>query len=247
MGVDAEMFVRIKGRENWLNEDQVRRLSYDLASTIGHDHFFIQQVDEQKPFGPPHHALTIIKPYGQAEYEDGYPDLKGKVVWLQDGDPIFAEEGEQFILVHLYTRYYGEGYERGNWLVIRTTAEFLEQALSGSQVWYGGDSAGILAEPFDAVARAKLHRHWLSNGRRPYARAFTPFGDSRPAPECPTCKVPMFSTGGGQGQSFWSCDGCGREEIRQSDGKRVRVPRGKEFFDVSRDPSLGVPVQDSAP
>lgn len=137
MGVDARMFVRLKGRDNWLAEADVLKTAYDLASTIGSDYFSIYRADNAitKSCGlAPQHALKIeqpIKDAKDAEY-NGVPEaLIGKVVWTQDGDEIVADDDEQFVRVNVSARYYGRGYERGPWPVLRTIIEWLARRSPG--------------------------------------------------------------------------------------------------------------------
>jgi hypothetical protein len=190
MGIDAEMFVRNSGPS--LDETEVRRLARDLCARFGHDKFMIQR--EDKPWSKAHHALEILEP----------------AVWEQDGPDIIAEPGEQFIRVHLYTRYYGEGYERGDWPLIKGTAEFLEGHISNARIWYGGDSSGLLAEPLDYEARLRLDAHWISTGHEPYNSRFGGYG-----PPCEFCGgSPFHRRGGGPDRQFFSCDGCGVQIVR---------------------------------
>lgn len=232
MGVDAEMFARIKGRENWIAEGDVRGLSYKLASTIGHDWFLITEGTDWAG-SPHHHALSIIKPYGGESYEDD-ADLIGKVIWSQDGEPIIAGEDEQFVRAHLMSRYYGPDYARGNWPVLRMTALWMRQNLGG-EVWYGGDSGGICAEPLTEARLADLDRFFLANGRRPYSRYESPvFGNREHKPTCRVCDVEMIDTGGGRGQVFWICDGCGARVITVGTVER-KLKRGQDFFEASRE------------
>src|ERR1700679_1890441 len=124
MGIDAEMFVRQRGQA--LTQEEALEASYWMCAALGTNNFFVEDKG--------HHALSIVTAWD----EDYYEELKGKVVWTQDGLHIEAEPGEQFIRVHLLTRYYGPGYERGNWMLLRTTIEWLKCRWPDSAVWYGG-------------------------------------------------------------------------------------------------------------
>lgn len=208
MGVDAMMFARIKGRENWLQPDDVLPTAYDLASTIGSNHFLITKGNYPSNPSWEHHALSIVGPNDeQAEY---YPDAVGRVAWFQDGDPIFAGDDEQFVKVHLWTRYYGEDYARGDWPTIRATAEWLELRFPHCEVWYGGDSSGICAEHLSEARRAELNAFYLDSGRKTYTR----YRESGAALICTCCEVGMVNVGGGSGADFFHCDGCGRQAVR---------------------------------
>lgn len=229
MGIDAEMFAIIKGKAKWLAPADVLKASYELASTLGHGNFLINSKLEKPLFkgDTRHHALSIVQPHVDKDYERD--DLRGKVVWFQDGDPKVAAPDEQFIRVHLWQRYYGPGYERGNWPVIRSTAEWLEVNLPVHEIWYGGDSSGVVAEPFGEAARRAFNHHYLTNGHRPYVHHDNPFKARERKPVCPTCEAVMADTGGGGGQSFWSCDGCGQHAVT-GHGKILWLkPRSKIF------------------
>ena len=189
MGIDAEMFVRHTGL---MTEQEVRRLAREMCARFDAERFMIRK--EDCSYDKAHHALSILVP----------------TVWEQDGPDIVGEPGEQFIRVHLYTRYYGIGYERGDWILIRSVAEFLELSIPHSQIWYGGDSSGVLANHLDQQAREVLNRHWLSVGHEPYRSAWGEKG-----PPCEFCGgAPFHHAGGGGNKTFFVCDGCDTKLIR---------------------------------
>src|SRR5215471_18999167 len=99
MGIDAEIFVRIKGRQSWLSEADVRRLSYEIGTSCG-DNFFFTMNPRQGVFKETRRALEIMSPIKDAvDAEDHGLEAEhiGRTVWTQDGDPIIADEDEQFI------------------------------------------------------------------------------------------------------------------------------------------------------
>lgn len=219
MGVDARMIVRIRGEENWLTREDADRLAYELASSIGSDFFQIVWAGEFSFWPDGKRALEIIKPFTDehGEYEDSN-ELHGKIVKHQDGDPIIANDGEQFINVNLSGRYWGPGYERGNWPIIKAVAEWLETRIPQGEVWYGGDSSGICLERFDMTKRAEFSLHWALNGRRPYVTFGGRVGSSV---ACPHCNAPLANCGGGQSYDFLWCDGCDRRASKHKDGRLV--------------------------
>lgn len=232
MGVDAEMFVRIKGRSNWLRDEHELAAAYELASTVGAEHFFVMFGDDGKLSG--HHALSIMRPIKDPTDAEDYglgPAVVGKVVWTQDGDEIIADDDEQFVRIHLWSRYYGPTYARGNWPVIRLTIEWLQMRFPGAEVWYGGDSSGICAEPMTAERVKEFNYFSLESGRKTYQRAFTSLGtDGRP-PTCPACLVETNNCGGGQDAGYFYCDGCDQKFIKERRGNRVHLlGRHQEFF-----------------
>lgn len=212
MGVDARMFVRLHA-EACLSEAQINKLAAKMCATFGVKHFSINK--EERSWFPVRHALSIV-PNG---------------VWEQDGPDIVASPGEQFIQVHFWTRYYGDGYERGNWLLIKAVAEFLESHIPSGKVYYGGDSSGICATRFGTTARAKLHRHFLENGHAPY-RGY--LGRGSMSEICRFCGGMRFNNmGGSLHETFLECDGCGEKRI-VSGLRRLVLKPDEDFSAGSR-------------
>jgi hypothetical protein len=240
MGVDAEMFVRIKGRENWLTETQVRKASVDMSTTIGAENFMIWRPECASRGLESHHALSIVGPFVN-EFGEA-PSLSGKVVWLQDGPAIVADDDEQLIRVHMHHRYYGPGYERGPWPEIRATAEWLEMRFAGHEVWYGGDSGGIVMSPFSAAARQEINLHYLSRYMRdddyfaPKNRRMfdSVFGESLRC-QCSFCDIDMLDCGGGGGlrvpgsYTFFNCSGCGVRVVKTFEGQCFKAESGNRW------------------
>ena len=67
MGIDALMFVRIKGRDNWLTETETVALSHKAGQCFGADNFFI--VHQEEKWSGARHAIEIVKPW---KSEDNY-------------------------------------------------------------------------------------------------------------------------------------------------------------------------------
>ena len=235
MGVDAMMFVKVKGKDNWRSPADVHKLAVRLAVTIGPDAFMITLAWDHS-FGTPHHALSIVEPFvdHDGDYEDE-PEIVGKVVWLQDGDTIIAADDEQFIKVHLYDRYYGDGYERGDWPQLRAIMECLEYLIPDGEIWYGGDSSGICAEHFHKARREEMNRHFLERqGRLDYVSYELPQFPKRKN-DCPHCHIPKTNCGGGpDNRDFLWCPGCGTKTIMIG-GATYIVPRHENFSGQSPD------------
>lgn len=229
MGIDARMFVRIKGRENWLDPDKELATAVALSRVVGAGHFIITKaLGDDFPFEK-HHALSVLETLSQSEASDyGVEDLVGNVVYFQDGDPIVADPDEQFIAVHLMTRYYGEDYARGDWPTIRTVAEWLELRFPKGEVWYGGDSSGVCAEPLTRARRDQINRYFLTRGHSQYRGGWPSFEGANARPTCRCCEQPMESCGGGQGETFWYCDGC--DGRAKSSGETVTFLAPREDF-----------------
>lgn len=103
MGIDARMFVRVRG-EDRLTEERVRRLGYELASNVGTDALFVSKQFNHRP-------LSIIQPTVRDDEYDEQDGPVGRIAWIQDGPAIIAEPDEQFIEVSLGTRYYDDTLE----------------------------------------------------------------------------------------------------------------------------------------
>lgn len=223
MGVDAEMFVRLRGI-NRLTQEQVNRLSYEIGTAFSDD-FFLTMNPQQGVFKETRRALEIMKPVAAEELDDRglSPEFANKVVWTQDGDEIVAADDEQFIKVNLYGRFYGKGYERGDWPRLRACIFWLQTKIAGAEVWYGGDSSGCCAERADAGFLHDLDLHWVMHARRPYVRHDSGFKlgmpkDSIVPPVCNLCDVPMAECGGSRDFSFFWCDGCGLKASKHANG-----------------------------
>lgn len=203
MGIDARLFIRYRG--NKPTDDQLKLWSWDLCTAIGAEKFFISP---DKGRG----ALELTSCYEN-------PDAGG-TIYQQDGPDIVAEPGEWFIEANLWSRYYGEGYERGDWQTIINTALWLEQNIGG-EVWYGGDSSGIEATPFGKKERDAMTRHALSESGKDYFKAFS-HGEAYPTPEpCGLCVKGRGMTRFGWGANYVavSCAGCGRSFNSHDNGK----------------------------
>lgn len=133
--------------------------------------------------------------------------------WTQDGDPIFAKPGEWFLEVSLYTWYYGIGYERGDLLTLCAVAEWCEVNIPNCEVWYGGDSSGVLAEPWPDEKRRELRKHLYSDMGRAYFNYSSRYGQTPMHPKpCGLCidggSFEQFGSGGNY--IAVHCASCGK-------------------------------------
>lgn len=244
MGVDPKLFARIKGQQNWMSDAHVRDLAVRLAAALGHERFTIITPGHGFSWHPDgRHALSIetetvsARLAEIAEYDDKWASEERQrlsladpsaIVITQDGPTIILGPDEQVVEAHLMSRYYGIGYERGDWPTIRAVAEFLELHIPGCAIWYGGDSSGVCAEPFGPAAREALNRHYLSVGHTPYRSHFGSFRGT-PAPHCSFCVADMQNSGGGGSEDFWFCEGCGQKTVTE-DGVRHDLKPHADFF-----------------
>lgn len=199
MGIDAEMLVRVKRP---ITDAEVRAAAFDLFAAFGSGNIFV--FDKQFMGDRERRALERVE------------------VWEQDGPDIEPEPGETFLRVSLWTRYYGPNYERGNLPMIIAVARFLELKIPGSEIWYGGDSSGVLAEPFGVAERDAMFRHFVEHVHEPYESYFdNDMGEPISRPMCSFCERPMRRNGWGQNGKFGAfyCAGCGQAVETQDGGE----------------------------
>lgn len=155
-------------------------------------------------------------------------EAPGKV-YHQDGDSILADEGEWFLEVSLWSRYYGIGYERGDILTICAIAEWLEMNLQPCEVWYGGDSSGVEATPFTESARRDMRRHLYGpKGRDYFDRSGQNEKHIKPPNPCGLCipGKPRFSQNGWGREGQWAvfgCSGCAKSFVTEDAGQTFKV------------------------
>jgi hypothetical protein len=155
-------------------------------------------------------------------------------VYCQDGAPILASDGEWLLTVSLWTRYYGPDYERGDILTICAIAEWIEANIPGAEVWYGGDSSGVLAKPFHEAERKKMRAHLYGADGRDYYNYRSSFMQKpkgpRPQP-CGLCIGPdnFAEFGWGRGGQYLAvhCAGCGKS-FKTEDGGTTWAEDKKE-------------------
>ena len=70
------------------------------------------------------------------------------------------------VILNLYGRYYGEGYERGQIHDYIAIAEWLETVYPGCQVFYGADYDDAY-KPFGKEERTTLWKHFCKVGHSP--------------------------------------------------------------------------------
>ena len=206
MGIDASMYALVKGD---LSEADVVRYSYEIGSSVGPEAFFLMQPNENSEWA-----------------RNGRRALERIEVYEQDGPDVPCPDGYSMLRVSLSGRYYGEGYERGDLWQYVSVAEWLERRL-GAEVFYGGDSSGVLAERFDRGARERLIQHWAELGGRPYREAFDRAESDPLRQTCSLCSVPMTRNGWGPLYAAYFCIGCGHQ-IATCDGGRSWMTKQQE-------------------
>ena len=138
MGIDARILLRIKGPAP--SKAQIKLWSWNIAASIGAEHFLLNKIE----------GRGAIRLSNSSSWDE--PGETGKI-YSQDGPCIKANLGETLLEVSLWSRLYTVGYERGDLLTLCAVAEWCEQNIPECEVWYGGDSSGVVAEPWPEVAR----------------------------------------------------------------------------------------------
>jgi hypothetical protein len=207
MGVDARILIKITEPSSWLSRAQLRQLSAKLTSVIGSEHFFLRPEDDR-------HALSFTID-DNARYPDEYEEIYGRpfdpngpAVFSQDGDEIVAKPNEQFIEVHVWSRYYGEDYARGDWKTLSWVMLWCVYNIPNCEVWYGGDSSGICAEQMTPGRMQEMTKYFLTSGNDEY------WMNAKHADfKCEFCGCGVVNSGGGQTCGFYHCDSCGSQWV----------------------------------
>ena len=196
MGIDAQMFVRTRAV---VTTEQVREWAWRACAVFGRGRF------------------SVIRP--ESGHEDYWPKgcraLEIVPYYGQDGPDITPEPGETLIEAFIATRYYGEGYERGDVAFLLTFAAWLERVIPGASVFYGGDSSGVCAQPFGPAEREAMLRHAASRDGARY-RTISWFGGA--SPRCEFCDAEMTGSMSGPGVRGYHCLGCGLHTLVRDDG-----------------------------
>ncbi len=194
--------LRNRGREEW---GEVRK---SIIADIGE---------------PPQRRRRAIEFCGESnaawadtDAEAVHADRNLGLLYTQDGDDVLAAPGEYLLQVSLWTRYYGEGYERGDILTLCAIAEWIEANMQPCEVWYGGDSSGVCIEPFGEPRRMELRRHLFGQKGRDYFKSSGWGFSTPPMPKpCGLC-VPgeerrqQYGSGMNGQYAAVSCAGCGK-------------------------------------
>lgn len=97
--------------------------------------------------------------------------------WQENDDKILYRDVEEWfesprVAVSTLARYYGPGYERGDWPTIYGAIRVLQAAFRGAKVFYGGDSSDDGVECTDEYL-AEIWRHFLGHDGDAYHQSFT--------------------------------------------------------------------------
>lgn len=212
MGVDARILIKITNPKSHLDAKQLRQLSAQLSNVIGHEHFFLRPEDNR-------HAISFVID-NNGEYPDEYEEIhgvpfdpNGPANFGQDSaeDPdIVAEPNEQFLEVHVWSRYYGEHYARGDWKTLSWTLMWCFFNIKDCEVWYGGDSSGVLMEQMTPDRMTEMTKFYLTSGNDTY------WANTKTIFKCEFCTCGVINSGGGGNIKYWHCDSCGSQWVTQN-------------------------------
>lgn len=218
MGIDAEMFLKFR-RPIEASEvlDQAKRLWHRFGESC----LFLSSQDYGE--GEDRRHCAYIVP-----------------VIHQDGPDIDPEPGETFVRLSLWERFYGPGYERGRWFILDALIRYLNRVWPEAEVWYGGDSSGVLHQHADAAFLEEMMAHYVQSGHHPYR----PTGDSLaqpvsfgglrlegqkceiPVPDpCQRCMEPLVRSGWGKDFASWYCSTCNFATETRDGGKTWAAPK----------------------
>lgn len=134
MGIDAQMFLRTKNPEH-VTPEFLRAAERRLFSLFGADAFDL--------------------------WDDKHGLLSTTSRYVQDGPILKPRKDEKFIVLQLSTRYYGEGYERGDFRLIHDVAEAPGGHLRGLR--------GLVRRRLERRLRHALRRQCPKGAARPLA------------------------------------------------------------------------------
>lgn len=213
MGIDARIIFSVPYKPS---KEQISLWGLSICAALGAKNFMINRKS-------PRRAIEFTEDYNE-QGRDGK-------VYFQDGDEKVARPSEWFLNVSVWTRFYGVGYERGDVLFICAIASWLEQNIPSCTVFYGGDSSGVLAEPFNKAARETLLTHFYSQNGRNYFRDRSSFpNETWATPDtkdhCKLCTEGEYihRYGFGGGYSAVSCAACGVQLETRDGGKTWTEP-----------------------
>ena len=149
-----------------------------------------------------------------------YKQALNRVESRLDQEP---EPGTTLLEAGVWSRHYGEGYERGDFVFLAMLAEWLE-ANTGGVVYYGTDH-GDDSKPWREIAEP-LKRYWFEHGHVPYS--FREPEQARFRKLCPDCDEVMSQNGwGGPDVAFLHCVGCDLQMRTRDGGKTWAQEKSK--------------------
>lgn len=221
MGIDARMYVIT---DYQFTDEELQLWNYRIGAVLG-VHSKSGPIWVTREYGG-RRALersdTLPSYYDNEEQarEEGWVPDTIQQDHIDNSLDVHAASNERMLKVSLFTRYYGIGYERGDLIGLIATAEWLERNIPNARVYYGGDSSGVIIDPWTKEKREELLAHWAQMGHEPYNSAFdNDHGSTRmERPICDFCGVPTMRFGWGGNYAAFGCAGCGLSIVTEDNG-----------------------------
>ena len=109
----------------------------------------------------------LVETFGRDKFFD-------EILYLSTEDnhgPIPVADDSCWYDVSFKAPFYGVGYERGDWRMIKTLVAGLGERLPNVEIWYGNDCSTESFRPFDEYVE-KLDPWFAEHGNEPYLRKF---------------------------------------------------------------------------
>ena len=150
MGVDAQGFIKIKGRDNWLTDEEIESFANALEEACPDA---VNKLADGQQWGlprslnlcdkaGPHYDGWLAEHEGEEREIDPANRRSDRFIYTQDGPDILAGDDEQFIEFNLSGRYFSPGYPRGWWPKYVRAFLWVYANIPACEIWYGGDSSG---------------------------------------------------------------------------------------------------------
>lgn len=190
-----------------VTDKEIKQWSYRLGDAAGSDFFWLDRAKGRM-------ALNLREDY------EAYPEKKIINTVLE---------------VSTMSRYYGPGYERGDWPRIAATLIWMTHNLPGV-TYYGGDNCDDLLEATPGFIQ-EMFDYWSTSGHIPY-RFTGPVPNYSfsikenhpyPWPVCGLCDEQMSQCGFGTNYANFVCLGCGYTRKTRDNGA-TWLENDKEMF-----------------
>lgn len=209
MGIDAQMYFTTCAQ---LSDAQISEMQWRLAEAFWRDRpLWIRPPEEDS-------KLDWLR--------EGRKSFAEISTYHQDGPTVRRKKGERMFEVSLSTRYYSEGYERGDIIGIIAARDWICTNIPDARVFYGGDSSGVEAEELTRERCDELIEHWAKHGHVPYASGWGRIGGEKQKGQCGFCNATLIEHGWGQGKVWAFCPGCGQDFVTTDQGKTWAKSKG---------------------
>jgi hypothetical protein len=218
MGVDAVMFAVV---ERKLSDKEIQKFAVLLSNAFFHTPFFIQHKKDK------HHSKSYSEESQHAVSCATDDDLDAY------GAKLNTKKGSTLLRFNLWSRYYGPGYERGDWAQLSSIILFTQMYFGKAvKLFYGGDSGEGMDEVTDDFMR-DMWAHFTKHAHFPYQQSgwFSRPEEEKEVPYCDLCNLSYTQNGSGATYIGTFCAGCGHKLNSTDNGKTWHEPKeGDPFF-----------------